>query len=121
MTTASRCDVILAFIASVNQPKSYATMVAIIGGDRARDVSLDRGWQMNERQDNPHGSIGAFRVRELFNPSGNELVDKIKRYTADLIDLCEGLKPLDARCAALAQTSYEEACMWATKAATAQK
>ena len=73
------------------------------------------------------GSTGAFRVRESFNPSQSELVDKLKRYTADLIDLCEDLKKADmqdlsgnerARCAALAQTSYEIAAMWAVKAAT---
>jgi hypothetical protein len=70
-------------------------------------------------KDNIDGSIGAFRVRESFNPSGNEMVDKIKRYSADLIDLCEDLKAKDARLAALAQTAYEEAAMWAVKAATA--
>jgi len=63
-------------------------------------------------------SLGANRVRESFNPSGNVMVDKIKRYTADLIDLCEELKNKDPRLAALAQTAYEEAAMWAVKAAT---
>ena len=67
------------------------------------------------------GSIGARRVRESFNPSKDNLVDKIKRYTADLIDICEDLKPLDARLASLAQTAYEEAAMWAVKAATTPK
>jgi hypothetical protein len=77
---------------------------------------------MEERMSNdPQGSIGVFRVRESFNPNGDNMVDKIKRYTADLIDLCEELKPLDARLAALAQTSYEEAAMWAIKAATTKK
>lgn len=66
------------------------------------------------------GSIGAQRVRESFNPSQDNVVDKIKRYTADLIDLCEDLKPLDPRLASLAQTAYEEAAMWAVKAATAK-
>lgn len=64
------------------------------------------------------GSIGAERVRESFNPSGDQMVDKLKRYTADLIDLCEDLKHLDPRTAALAQTAYETACMFAVKAAT---
>jgi len=72
-------------------------------------------------QDNPHGSLGALRVRESFNPSKDSMVDKIKRYTADLIDLCEELKPLDPRLASLAQTAYEEAAMWAVKAATTEK
>jgi hypothetical protein len=67
------------------------------------------------------GSIGAQRVREDFNPAGDNIVTKIKRYTADLIDLCEDLKPLDPRLAALAQTAYEEAAMWAVKAATTKK
>lgn len=67
------------------------------------------------------GSIGAHRVRESFNPSKDNMVDKIKRYTADLIDLCEDLKHLDPRLASLAQTAYEEAAMWAVKAATTQK
>ena len=62
-------------------------------------------------------SIGAHRVR--LNPSsGNHLVDRIKCLTSDLIDLCEDLKHLDPRLAALAQTTYEEAAMWAVKAAT---
>jgi hypothetical protein len=67
------------------------------------------------------GSIGAARVRESFNPSKDSMVDKVKRYTADLIDLCEDLKQLDPRLAALAQTAYEEAAMWAVKAATTTK
>jgi len=66
-------------------------------------------------------STGAERVREDFNPSGDDMVTKIKRYTADLIDLCEDLKNLDPRLASLAQTAYEEAAMWAVKAATTKK
>ena len=66
-------------------------------------------------------SLGAERVRESFNPSKDNMVDKLKRYTADLIDLCEDLKHLDPRCADLAQTAYEEAAMWAVKAATTKK
>jgi hypothetical protein len=68
-----------------------------------------------------NGSLGALRVRESFNPSQDNMVDKIKRHTADLIDICEGLKDLDARLASLAQTAYEEAAMWAVKAATTGK
>lgn len=67
------------------------------------------------------GSIGAHRVRESFNPSGENVVDKLKRYTADLIDLCEDLKQVEPRLASLAQTAYEEAAMWAVKAATTKK
>ena len=72
------------------------------------------------------GSLGAARVREGFNPSGNELVNKIKRYTADLIDLCQEHRHDDttaeeSRLWAIAMTHYEDAAMWAVKAATAEK
>jgi hypothetical protein len=78
--------------------------------------------------DNKHGSLGALRVRESFNPSGNELVDKLKRYTADLIDLCHEHQGKlgstgneEARLWSLAMTHYEDAAMWAVKAATTPK
>ncbi len=64
-------------------------------------------------------SIGEDRVRIKFNPNANSLVDQIKQKSAELIDLCEELKPKDPRLAALAQTHYEDAAMWAVKAATA--
>lgn len=63
-------------------------------------------------------SIGEERVRVKFNPSADDVVDQIKQQTARLIDLCEELKPKDPRLSSLAQTSYEEAAMWAVKAAT---
>ena len=71
-------------------------------------------------------SIGEDRVRTKFNPSANSQVDQIKQATASLIDVCEGLKSEEGkinssekvRCAALAMTAYEEAAMWAVKAAT---
>jgi hypothetical protein len=65
-------------------------------------------------------SIGEQRVRTEFNPSADSLVDQIKQKSAELINICEDLKKLrDARLASLAQTAYEEAAMWAVKAATA--
>lgn len=72
------------------------------------------------------GSLGASRVRESFNPSGNELVDKIKRYTADLIDLCadgyvKSNDPEEKRLWSLAMDAYETAAMHAVKAATSEK
>ena len=77
---------------------------------------------MSQQQTQPEGhSLGAHRVRESFNPSKDSLVDKVKRYSADLIDLCEEHKALDPRLAALAQTAYEEAAMWAVKLVTTQK
>lgn len=71
----------------------------------------------------PAGSLGAQRVREDFNPSKDDLVTKIKRYTADLIDICnvETDDPEEERLYSLAMTRYEEAAMYAVKAATTQK
>lgn len=80
-------------------------------------------------------TTGKARVRLDFNPTHNETVDTLKRKTAELIDLCEEImidhsreaqppiRPIlsnRARHVALAQTAYEEACMWAVKAATAE-
>lgn len=64
-------------------------------------------------------TLGEQRVRTTFNPSQDSVVDQIKQKTADLINLCEELKPKDGRLASLAQTEYENAAMWAVKAATA--
>lgn len=64
-------------------------------------------------------TVGEDRVRISFNTSNNEVVDQIKVKTAHLIDLCEMLKIKDARLASIAQTYYEDAAMWAVKAATA--
>ena len=73
----------------------------------------------------PAGSFGAARVREDFNPSKDDMVTKIKRYTADLIDLCHERQRSESaeenRLWSLAMTAYEEAAMWAVKAATAKK
>lgn len=65
---------------------------------------------------------GEYRVGIDFNPSGDDLVARIKRAAADLIDLIEGIDATDhgekARLKALAQTEIESAAMWAVKAAT---
>jgi hypothetical protein len=71
-------------------------------------------------------SLGSDRVREGFNPSNDNLVDKIKRYTADLIDLCNAENdkhddPEKGRLLSLAMTHYEDAAMWAVKAVTIPK
>jgi hypothetical protein len=71
-------------------------------------------------------SLGSDRVRESFNPSNDNLVDKIKRYTADLIDLCNAENdkhdnPEKGRLLSLAMTHYEDAAMWAVKAVTTPK
>jgi hypothetical protein len=69
-------------------------------------------------------SLGEDRVRIKFNPSDNTSVSQIKQKSAELIDLCQSLKDkgsADAehqRLWALAQTHYEDAAMWAVKAAT---
>lgn len=64
-------------------------------------------------------SVGEQRVRTDFNPSQNDIVSQIKQKSAELINLCEELKVKDGRLASLAQTGFEEAAMWAVKAATA--
>jgi len=64
-------------------------------------------------------TIGEARVRTTFNPEQNDNVSYIKQQTAMLINFCEQLKLKDARLASLAQTAFEEAAMWAVKAATA--
>jgi len=64
-------------------------------------------------------TLGESRVRTTFNPSQQSDVDTIKQMSAQLIDICETLKSKDPRLAALAQTAFEEAAMWAVKAATA--
>jgi hypothetical protein len=64
-------------------------------------------------------SIGEQRVRTEFNPSKDGIVDQIKQKTAELINMCEDLKSKDPRLASLAQTAFEDAAMWAVKAATA--
>ena len=65
-------------------------------------------------------SIGESRVRMDDGPLDDVWVWDLKTKTAALIDLCELLKSRDGRLAALAQTAYEEACIWAVKAATAE-
>ena len=64
-------------------------------------------------------TIGETRVRITFNPNAHSDVDLIKNNSAELIDFSETLKSKDPRLAALAQTAYEEAAMWAVKLATA--
>jgi hypothetical protein len=75
-------------------------------------------------------SLGEDRVRIKFNPSANTLVDQIKQKTAELIDLVEEMKSSAQKVGAqgemirlcsLAQTHYEDAAMWAVKAATTGK
>jgi len=81
---------------------------------------------------------GEYRVGINFNPSNEDMVGQIKRNAADLIDLIESIpaeredsisglgiaRIADPRAAevgrlkALAQTSLEQAAMWAVKAAT---
>lgn len=89
-----------------------------LNGDKARGE-----WQREP-------TLGERRVRLGFNPSGNAAVDRIKRIAADAIDLCAEmrqratmLEPAEAgemhRLLSLAQTAFEDAAMWAVKAATA--
>ena len=70
-------------------------------------------------------TLGEDRVRAQFNPAKMTVVEQIKQQTARLIDLCneqwmnqDGVRSEEARLWALAMTAYEEAAMWAVKAAT---
>ena len=69
-------------------------------------------------------TLGEVRVRTDFNVSGSTTVDEIKQKSAELINLVDNLlsppNPSEAgRLKSLAMTAYEEAAMWAVKAATA--
>lgn len=63
------------------------------------------------------------RARKASNvpTSGNPKVDFIKARTAELREFCEQYKVVDPQLAGLAQAAYDEAEMWAVKAATAGK
>ena len=72
-------------------------------------------------------SLGEKRVRTTFNPSSDDIVQKIKDKSADLINIVamieysgenEETTRERARLVALALTDYEQAAMWAVKAAT---
>lgn len=82
-------------------------------------------------------TLGEKRIRVAFNPSGESVVDKIKQQSAELIDLLQAVRADEVsktynespeamreksgeklRLISLAQTAYEEAAMWAVKAAT---
>lgn len=83
-------------------------------------------------------TLGEKRVRTDFNVSGSTVVDNIKQKTAELINDLQAIRNDEAaktynrspdvkneisgekfRLIAIAQTTYEEAAMWAVKAATA--
>ena len=68
---------------------------------------------------------GETRVRVDFNISGDTIIDKIKKKSAELIDLVNELvitpDEESARVKSLALTDYENAAMWAVKAATYKK
>lgn len=79
-------------------------------------------------------SLGERRVRVNFNTTGSTQVDIFKKDTAELINMLEEMRlpepsksgdviklPASSekqRLISLAQTAYEEAAMWAVKAAT---
>lgn len=71
-------------------------------------------------------TLGEKRIRTAFNPSGVGNVNFIKENSARMIDVLEEMRPkpgeiLDIekqRLISIAQTAYEEAAMWAFKAAT---
>lgn len=85
-------------------------------------MAIDRG-DMTVDSLSKKMTLGAERVRYTFNPTGDSMVEHIKKQLALLIDLCEELKVSgsDARLCSIAQTSLEEAAMWTVKAATSSK
>lgn len=65
-------------------------------------------------------TIGEDRVRVNFNPTGNLLVAQIKQKSAELIDLCEQMcEQARTDIHGYGRNHFEEAAMWAVKAATA--
>ena len=67
---------------------------------------------------------GEYKVGVTFNPSGDNDVALVKNTIAMLIDdlqLIVDLGDEAGRCAAIAQTKFEEAAMWAVKAITKPK
>ena len=64
-------------------------------------------------------------TRAGFNPSGDPRVAEVKAKTEELIAIAHGAQQVggggDPRCAAIAATKYEEACMWLVKSLTAGK
>lgn len=81
-------------------------------------AGLMLGKHLRKQESMSEQTLGEKRVRASFNPSSDSKVDEIKKRTAELIDLVEGDKGLDPRLAALAQTEYENAAMWAVKLVT---
>ena len=67
-------------------------------------------------------SYGEYVVGVNFNPSGDPLVDRIKKTAAELIDLIDAIPCVDAsergRLKGLAIDDIESGAMWAVKAAT---
>lgn len=64
---------------------------------------------------------GQYRVGTAFNVNADPMVDEMKQTAARLIDRLQGFVDLGdepGRCAAIAQTKFEEAAMWAVKAIT---
>src|SRR5262252_20477 len=65
-------------------------------------------------------TLGEFRVRAAFNPSGDSKVDKIKKMAAELIDYINDNADAhgDRRAGAEAMTCIETGAMYAVKMVT---
>ena len=67
-------------------------------------------------------TFGEKAVGLSFNPSGDELVNRLKALYAEIIDLCNDQRALTtaerARLYSIAITEAQGAQMWAVKAAT---
>jgi len=70
------------------------------------------------------GDLSAAAIKSVrldFNVSGDPRVTEIKALSARLMSLSWGEGNDAARCGAIARTHFETACMYAVKAATAEK
>ena len=86
---------------------------------------------------NMEKTLGEQRVRTDFNVDGSNVINQLKRKSAELINDLQAIRADEVsktydkdaeammqlsgeklRLIALAQTAYEEACLWAVKAAT---
>jgi len=71
-------------------------------------------------------TLGETRVRTEFNPAKAGNVECLKQKSAELIDVLESFRkderythtPETLRLISIAQTTFEEAAMWAVKAVT---
>jgi len=60
-------------------------------------------------------TLGTIRTSVVYNEHNAEAIQEMRNACANLIDLIEKYKERDPRLCALAQTEFENGCMWAIK------